>query len=788
MKMHAKNKLDLQREFLLPRDPNKPIMAYAGRLSRQKGLDLLLEALPHILTEDPHVQFILLGGGDDTYSQRFLSFQKDFPDRIGLHLLPNFRLPRKIFAGADIQFIPSVFEPGGIIALEALRYGAVPLVRRTGGLNDIVTEFDPKTRNGNGFSFYHKDPWGLYGTMIRALDPLSSACHVESGWSKTASRRIFPGPTRPKTTKAGTAKRRACINACSVKPTSHRIRPHSDMPDTLKDNLDWFEKWKAGPDFDDFQARPIAYFCAEYGLEARIPIYAGGLGILAGDVFREMGDRGIPFIAVGLYYRNGYLCDADVAKNACVTVLPEDVGLTPVVDAQGHRVTVTVPVDGKDIVVQGWQYTHKDAKLFLLETTNEQNDPHDRMITDQLYVGDKETRLKQEIILGIGGLRFLEALGYHPSIYHLNEGHSAMLVLELIHHEIKERKLGFEQVKQFARRRIVFTNHTLVPAGNEVYSNDLVALLLDRYAKILEVPISEIVKLGLVQESSTFSMTMLSLRMAGIINAVSKLHAKKAKEIWTDHPMFGITNGVSLPMWDKIGTSEDDPSALWKQHQSRKKELLAVIKEKTGAEWGMDDLLLGWARRFVHYKRPLALVSEVERLKELAQRSDRPVRIVYAGQPHPSDADGVAMLKQLKDLIAGELSGTVVYLPHYDIDTAQTLTSGCDIWVNTPVVGFEACGTSGMKAALNGALPLTTRDGWVDEIPLEDIGWELNTNRVTDDLLDQLENAIIPMYYTKNAEGLSEDWVKRMQAARTLIRDRFSATRMVREYIQMLYT
>ncbi len=563
------------------------------------------------------------------------------------------------------------------------------------------------------------------------------------------------------------------------------------MADSLKDHLAWFDDWRKGPDFDDFEQRPIAYFCAEFGLESRIPTYAGGLGILAGDVVREMGDRGVPFVAVGMYYRKGYLCDIEKGSERssaeCKEISPESVGLQPVMDTNGMRVSVRVPIQNREITVQGWTWKHKNVLLFLLDTNNEANTPHDRMIVDQLYVHDKEMRLKQEIILGIGGLRFLEALGYHPRIYHINEGHSAMLALELLHHEMKERKLSFDQVKQFARRRIVFTNHTLVPAGNEVYSNDLVALLLDRYAKNLQVPISEIVNLGLVQESSIFSMTMLSLRMAGMINAVSKLHAKKAKQIWTDHPMFGITNGVSLPMWDRIRGENSQSGAFWKRHQEQKKVLLKIIAERTGVQWDVETLLLGWARRFVSYKRPLALIGELRRLINIAKTEGKPVRIVYAGSPHPSDAEGVGMLNRLKGLIKKELSDIVVYLPTYDIDLASTLTSGCDVWVNTPVVGFEACGTSGMKAALNGALPLTTLDGWINEIALEDIGWPLNNCRVSEDAMDILEKKIVPIYYDRNMDGIPVAWEQRMHMARTLIQDQFSATRMAREYIQMLY-
>jgi len=548
-----------------------------------------------------------------------------------------------------------------------------------------------------------------------------------------------------------------------------------------KEELDWFSAQQSKAQFQRFQERPIAYFCAEYALGQTIPTYSGGLGILAGDVVREAADQKFPFVAIGLYYHEGYVRDLSVRTT------PESVGLTPVVNKKGERLSISVPIQDHDVVVQAWEFRQGENSVYMLDTDVEENTVDDRRITDYLYTGDKEVRLKQEIILGIGGLRLLEALNIHPSVYHLNEGHSAMLMFELIRHEMEERKLSFGEAKQFAKRRVVFTNHTLMTAGYEVYSSDLVSLLLSKYAQQINIPISELIKLGLVQESSMFSMTMLLLRTAGIISAVSKLHAKKALEIWPDHPMVGITNGVHTKTWDKIGTDVSEPGTFWPRHQERKMKLLAYIKDKLGVEWDKDELLIGWARRFATYKRPLAVLDDVERFKKIAQNSDKPVRLVVGGAPHLDDGDGLAMFEKFNLLVEGELAGSVVYMPKYTMDVAKMLESGCDVWLNTPIVGFEACGTSGMKAAMNGVLVFSTKDGWVDEIELSKVGWCIDSDNATESILDILEHDIAPMYYDRDSSGVPKLWEKRMRNARAIVMDRFCTTRMLQEYVEMLY-
>lgn len=546
------------------------------------------------------------------------------------------------------------------------------------------------------------------------------------------------------------------------------------------DEQNWFDKFRKSD-------RPMAYFCAEYALDSELPLYAGGLGVLAGDYVREAGDRGIPLVAVGIYYAKGFT-HKELSPEGRVVDLhneksPEEAGLMAVKNDKGEVVQVSVPMGENEVRVRAWVWEYKTAKVYLLDTRVEGNSEQDQHIADSLYATDKEIRIKQEMVLGIGGLRMLFALGIHPAIYHFNEGHCAFLIYELIHHEMVGHGMDFEKARERVKQRVLFTNHTLLPAGNDVFSNDLVALQLAHYGQEISIPVKQLVDLGLVQQSSSFSMTMLAMRAAGKINAVSKLHAKKAKEIWTDHPMQAITNGIHIPTWDRIGEN-----GMWSAHKENKRELIKIIEEQTGTIWDENTILLGWARRIVQYKRPLALVERLKQFSEMARDSERGVHVVFAGVSHPSDDDGQEILEELQYRLASDLKGVAVYLPHYNLDLSRSMVSGCDVWINTPVVGFEACGTSGMKAALNGVLPMSTRDGWVDEVEMFGVGWILPDTDLTDQMLEILETQILPLYYQRNKDGVPRDWVKMMQNARNLIMNEFSMTRALRQYLELITT
>lgn len=543
-------------------------------------------------------------------------------------------------------------------------------------------------------------------------------------------------------------------------------------------NNSWFEEFRKSEHYNFLQKKPIAYFSVEYALSDFLPTYAGGLGVLAGDYVRELSDQKIPAVAVGIFYQNKYgALDAPHKQPPSAFLSPEEQGLKPVVDINQKPLLVKVPIEDHDVFLKAWIWQKNSIPVYLLDSDVEENSHIDRQIVYQLYDADKETRLKQEVILGIGGFRLLEKLGIQPSIYHMNEGHSAMLYLEIIRHEMQKRKIGFKEAIALSTHHVVFTNHTLVASGNEIFSNDLFTFLLSRYVSELEVPISEILGLGTIEESNSFSMSLISLKLAGRINAVSSLHAKEAAKSWSEYKFDYVTNGIHLPSWDKVAARD-----LIAAHKDNKKILLEYTQKQTGKLWGESDLIIGWARRMVPYKRPLSILGDVGRLKNL-MKPDQQIRIIMGGIAHQSDDEGRKMVNKIKEIIQKELPDNAVFLDNYNATMAGLLTSGCDVWLNTPVIGSEACGTSGMKASLNGTLQLSTKDGWVYEVNTSEIGWDIDSESVEKSIQDVLEYDILPLYYGQD----KSKWESLMENARNLIKDKFSASRMLKEYMEKLY-
>jgi len=528
---------------------------------------------------------------------------------------------------------------------------------------------------------------------------------------------------------------------------------------------------------------PVAYFCTEFALESKLSIYAGGLGVLAGDFIKEAAAQKFPLIGLGLYFHEGYVRRQNGFSEEKKT--PADLGLKLVVNSKNKPILVSVPIQDRQVLAQAWQWQEGEVSVYLLDTDIKENSPADRQITNRLYTLDKENRIEQEMLMGIGGFRLLKALGIQPTVYHLNEGHCAFLALELIKSFIQEKGVDFVRACELAREKIVFTNHTLLAAGNEIFSDDLISAMLAKYAESIQVPIAEIVALGKVKDSSLFSMTLFSLHLSSKMNAVSKLHAQEAAKIWTNHPLESITNGIYLPRWDKIQT--EDPAQLWPRHQINKRELLAKIKEKTGENWSENTLLVGWARRIVPYKRPLAALEDLVALKEIATRNGREIKLVYAGLCHSEDMEGEKLFEKLQSIITNELKGIAVFLPGYNLQLAQLLVAGCDVWLNTPVVKSEACGTSGMKAALNGVLPVSTKDGWVNEVELFGIGWIIEDPDLTHHLLSTLDREVAPMYYQHLNQPNNSDWLRHMINARQMVQNLFSMTRVLKEYEEKMY-
>ena len=540
--------------------------------------------------------------------------------------------------------------------------------------------------------------------------------------------------------------------------------------------MPFITEFKKGEEYKAFLKNPVAYFCAEYALESTLPTYAGGLGVLAGDLVREVALQKFPLISVGLFYKKG--------QNILSTekILPKN-KLKPVLDESGKEVIVSLPMENRPVKVRAWQWEDGGARVYLLDTDIPENRAEDRKITEQLYNEDRDMRLRQEILLGIAGFRLLAQLGYHPSVYHLNEGHSAFLALELIKHEMEHQQVDFKEACEYAKKHIVFTNHTLLMSGQERFSSDKVKLFIDPCAKEICLNQNEIAELGTLENNpDTFSMTNFSFKLSTKSNAVSRLHQEKSIEIWPNKNIENVTNGIFISRWDKVdGVSEKN---IWATHLKNKKKLLDFIREKTGEIWNETDLIFVWARRLVEYKQPLFFLDNIEKLLEISKNSPIPIRIVFSG---PITTEDNPFVLEIKKIIKEKLKGIVVFIPDYNTDIAEILTSGADIWLNTPMVGFEACGTSGMKAGLNGVLALSTQDGWVYEVEEEDIGWVINDSQNSEEIFTLVKEKIIQIYYAHLKNLQNSMWLKKMMRARNLILENFSTSRVLREYIEKLY-
>jgi starch phosphorylase len=543
-----------------------------------------------------------------------------------------------------------------------------------------------------------------------------------------------------------------------------------------KSNTAWFESFKQSEPYSKLKQNPIAYFCAEFALVENLPSYAGGLGILAGDYVLETAEQDFPLVGIGLYYQKSQ-------NNQNETSEPDGTKFTLELLKSGpDKLLITIPIEDRDVQAQVWKWQKKNSCVYFLDTNINENTPTDRLITEQLYAEDREIRLKQELILGIGGVRLLQKLQIFPSVYHLNEGHSAFLIIELLGQEVKNG-LNIGEAFTKIKERLIFTNHTLVLEGQEMFTPEALTRNTRKLCQELNLDILNIIEKGRAKsEDNMFSMTTLALNSARLTNAVSRIHGEKARELWSQYPIIHITNGIFIPRWDRI-KSED----IVAEHMKNEENLLKIIRQTHGEHWKKEALLVGWSRRFVPYKRPLALLEDVSKLEEILKLFKNKIHFVYSAPLDDNDVNKNEFLKKIAELMNGELKGFLTFIPHYNIKVAEAMVAGCDVWLNTPIVGREACGTSGMKAALNGTIPVSTNDGWVCEIPLNDFGWLINDQNITTDLLEKLKNEIIPTYETFLHNKLSSDWLDKMKKSRNLILTDFSTARMLREYIEKMY-
>jgi starch phosphorylase len=571
--------------------------------------------------------------------------------------------------------------------------------------------------------------------------------------------------------------------------------------------------------------RTVAYFSPEFGISEALPQYSGGLGILAGDHLKAASDLGVPLVAVGLFYRQGFFRQRVTDGRQQEWYQGQHPAAMGLADT---GIVVEVPLGRLDVPARVWRCDVGAVPLYLLDTYLPDNSHFDRAITDKLYGGDQEHRLRQELVLGIGGARALTALGIEPTKYHLNEGHAGLLVLELIDREIK-KGATLRQALAAIRPHTLFTTHTPVPAGIDRFPRPLFARYVEPWAYERGIAMDDLYALGDLPgdtDGHPFNMAAFCLSASGEANGVSKLHGAVSREMFAELPLgpsiTSVTNGVHARTWvdprlqelfDRhLGASwsDGDPDAWAKVGHLPDSELREVwaasrrdlgdLISARGATSKIDPnaLTIGFARRFATYKRAALLLTDRARLGAILADGDRPVQFVFAGKAHPADDAGKALLAQINEFAAdGASGGRFVFVPDYDIEVARAMYAGSDVWLNNPVRPMEACGTSGEKAALNGALNCSVRDGWWDEMSDGVNGWDIPTSEALDPvardaaeaaaLYDLLEHQIIPLFYHAATQPPAEPWMARVKQAWRSLGPQVVAARMVHDYDARFY-
>ena len=550
----------------------------------------------------------------------------------------------------------------------------------------------------------------------------------------------------------------------------------------MKSRTTWFSK-----QYPENKDDVIAYFSAEYGLDETLPIYSGGLGILSGDHLKSASDLGIPIVAIGLLYKNGYF-NQKINRNGeqvseYYNIEMDNLPIKPLKDENGEDVIVNIKLQKDKLYIKVWKICVGRVNLYLLDTDIPENKEEYRGITLKLYGGDQEMRIRQEMVLGIGGVKVLQELGITPKVYHMNEGHSSFLVLEAIKQTIKQKQVSFEIAKDIVTAKTVFTTHTPVPAGNDIFPIELVEKYFDGFWDSLAISKEEFLELGMKpneENKTTFNMGILALKIAGKKNGVSKLHGAVSRELFGDvwpeiapneSPITYVTNGIHtctwlapnlkelyneylVPYWqDKIYLNEtwerinNIPDAkLWKEHQIRKEKLLKLVNDNVTARLknaGMhydqireitsklnpNALTIGFARRFATYKRATLIFKDLERITQILNDESRPVQLIFAGKAHPKDIEGQNLIKRIHEIsMMPQFKGKIFLLEGYDINVARHLISGVDVWLNNPRRPMEASGTSGEKASVNGVVNFSILDGWWAEGYNTKNGWAIGTN------------------------------------------------------------
>jgi starch phosphorylase len=605
------------------------------------------------------------------------------------------------------------------------------------------------------------------------------------------------------------------------------------------------------------RTRPVAYFSAEFGLHESLPIYSGGLGVLAGDHIKSASDLDIPLYGIGLFYGQGYflqrLDNTGWQREEYLQTDVNQLAMQPAIGVNGEPVTIEIATRGMPIRAKVWRVKVGRIDLLLLDSNVEGNAPEDRDTTSRLYGGDSRTRIRQELLLGVGGHRALKAMGINPGVLHLNEGHSGFAVFEAIRSRMEEEGLGFYAAASMIPREVIFTTHTPVPAGHDRFTAELIEEHLGPLREELGITHENLMGFGREQPTDygeLFCMTVLGLKLARRVNAVSSLHGEVSRAMWRGlypgHPedavpIGHITNGVHVPSWlapqmaklyDRhLGVNwhkqsgadhtwaaiEDvDDGELWETHLSLKAQLLEFVRRRAREQaerrnepaeelkrldkvLSPDALTIGFARRFATYKRANLLLKDLEQLAAMVNDAKRPVQFVFAGKAHPHDEPGKRVLQQIAQMMRNaEFGDKFVFVEDYDINVGRHLVQGVDVWLNNPRRPLEASGTSGQKVVLNGGLNLSVLDGWwaeaYDGLNGFAIGrgrthsnMDVHDRRDGDDLYKALLDEVIPLYYERDRDGLPRGWIKRMKRTIRTLGWRFNADRMVMDYTTKCY-
>ncbi len=538
---------------------------------------------------------------------------------------------------------------------------------------------------------------------------------------------------------------------------------------------------------------PVAYFCSEFAIKSSLPTYAGGLGVLAGDTIKEADDQKFPMVALGLLYRGEGAGQTITDDGSQIEI---DLHFDPLSEGLEHVYLDNMPLFIKvhltqiDVWTRCWKETLPNGTiLYLLDTETDQNQMQERNITHALYCGTAEAIVKQQLILGIGGVKLLHALGIYPSLYHINEGRPAFLHWQLIRNFMDSHGYSYETAAKQAIEKTVYTNHTLVGAGNPGYNIHLLKMYGQYYADKMGISIDTLLEKGINNgDNEIFDITRFALNVSHKASAVSQFHYVLSQKSWPEYNWQWITNGIHMPTWQdpEIRNCNLENDDLWQIHQKKKVELMEYVKFLTGYGYDPNRLVITWARRIAEYKQLDKLFDDINRLERIIKNLDKPVQLLVCGKAHVYDTRGKMIIQETLHYLKNQLNGYALFIPNYNLDLASRLVKGCDVWLNNPAFGMEASGTSGMKAIANGVLHFTVPDGWSGEVDWQGTGWTIDPQHVSASIYNLLEYEIAPLFYKRDPPNIPQEWLNRMKKSISLAQ-KYSSSRMFNEYKEKLY-